>query len=685
MSMHLWIIPLLPLAGAGINGLLGKRFPKALVNTIALGSTAAAFGMAVWVAAQFLQLAPDQIPHIERYATWLSVGSFSVDYGMYLDQLSLIMLLVVTGVGFLIHVYSVGYMEHEGGYYRYFAYLNIFMFFMLTLVLANNYLLMFVGWEGVGLASYLLIGFWFLKKSAADAGKKAFITNRVGDFGFLIALFLLIKHFGTLQYGALWLMISKYPVESAGAGVLTAIGLLLLVGAAGKSAQIPLYVWLPDAMAGPTPVSALIHAATMVTAGVYMIARSNVIFNHAPDARLVVAIIGTLTAIFAASIGIVQTDIKKVLAYSTISQLGYMFMACGVADYIGGVFHLMTHAFFKGLLFLAAGSVIHGLGGEQDMRNMGGLRKYLPYTFWSMTIATFAIAGIPPFAGFFSKDRILWSTYSGGEHILWAIGVITAGMTSFYMFRLWFMTFFGKYRGPNPETGGHGQDTDAQHAGHAGVIHDAQDAHATGGSHGHGAPHESPWIMVVPLLILAFLSLAGGWVGVPHSLHGSDRFGTFLAPVFQSASPESAAADQTASPAEEESSSTELIFTGISVTVGVLGFLLAWFLYWKRPELPARMAKSAGGLYTLVLNKYKIDELYGAVIIHPLISLSTNVFWKGIDKGLIDGAVDGGAAGAQETSDALRHMQSGNIRSYAGWVAVGATAVIAFMVWKGLR
>jgi NADH-quinone oxidoreductase subunit L len=424
----------------------------------------------------------------------------------------------------------------------------------------------------------------------------------------------------------------------------------------------------------------------MVTAGVYMIARSNAIFNRAPDARLAVAIIGTLTAIFAASIGLVQTDIKKVLAYSTISQLGYMFMACGVADYIGGIFHLMTHAFFKGLLFLAAGSVIHGLGGEQDMRNMGGLRKYLPYTFWSMSVATFAIAGIPPFAGFFSKDRILWSTWSSGEHILWAIGVITAGMTSFYMFRLWFLTFFGEYRGSNPETAGHGHDTDAQHAGHAGAVHDAQDVHAAG-SHGHGAPHESPWVMVVPLLILAVLSLAGGWIGVPHSLQGSDRFGTFLAPVFQSASPETAAAGQAPPPAEaeEESSITELIFTGISVTVGILGFLLAWYLYWKRPELPARMAKSAGGLYTLVLNKYKIDELYGAVIIHPLIGLSTNVFWKGIDKRLIDGAVDGSAAGAQETSDALRHMQSGNIRSYAGWVAVGATAVIAFMVWRGLR
>ena len=666
MSMHLWIIPLLPLTGAAINGLLGKRFPKALVNTIALGFTAAAFAMALWVAAQFAALSPDQIPHIERYATWLSAGQFSAEYGIYLDQLSLIMLLVVTGVGFLIHVYSVGYMAHEGGYYRYFAYLNIFMFFMLTLVLANNYLLMFVGWEGVGLASYLLIGFWFLKKSAADAGKKAFITNRVGDFGFLIALFLLIKHFGTLQYESLAKLVSQHPVESAGAGLLTAIGLLMLVGATGKSAQIPLYVWLPDAMEGPTPVSALIHAATMVTAGVYMVARSSPIFDRAPDARLAVAVIGTLTAIFAASIGIVQTDIKKVLAYSTISQLGYMFMACGVADYIGGIFHLMTHAFFKGLLFLAAGSIIHGLGGEQDMRHMGGLRKYLPYTFWSMTVATFAIAGLPPFAGFFSKDRILWSAWSSGNHIIWLVGVVTAGMTSFYMFRLWFLTFFGEYRGPNPETAGHGHDADAQHA----------------GDHGHGAPHESPWVMVVPLMILALLSAVGGWVGVPHSLHGSDHFEAFLAPVFQAASAGTVASE----PASEAGgSSTELIFSAISVGLVALGFLLAWYLYYKRPDLPARMAKAAGGLYTLVLDKYKIDELYGAVIIQPLIALSTNVFWKGIDRGLIDRAVDDGAEGALETSDAVRHMQSGNIRSYAGWVAVGATAVIAFMVWRGLR
>jgi NADH-quinone oxidoreductase subunit L len=668
MSLHLWIIPLLPLTGAAINGLLGKRFPKAVVNTIALGSTASAFAYALYVAVQFMGLPAEQIPHIERYATWMTAGAFTAEYGIYLDQLSLVMLLIVTGVGFLIHIYSVGYMEHEGGYYRYFAYLNIFMFFMLTLILANNYLLMFVGWEGVGLASYLLIGFWFLKDSAANAGKKAFITNRVGDFGFLVALFLLIKHFGSLQYETVFRALAAYPVE-ASAGLLTAIGLLMMVGASGKSAQIPLYVWLPDAMEGPTPVSALIHAATMVTAGVYMVARSNAVFNRAPMALMVVAVIGTLTAIFAASIGMVQTDIKKVLAYSTVSQLGYMFMACGVAAYGAGIFHLMTHAFFKALLFLSAGAIIHGLGGEQDMRHMGGLRKYMPKTFWCMTIATFTIAGFPPLAAFFSKDEILWATWASGNHLLWLIGLIAAGMSSFYMFRLWFMTFFGEYRGQQTEDAHHG--------------HDGHDEHA------HGTPHESPMVMIVPLMILAVLSFVGGWVGVPAALGGSGRFDHFLAPVFRSTAQAAPAGETEASPAaghaEHQETGIELLFMGTSVAVAALGFLGAWYLYYKRTDLPAKMAAAAGGLYTFVLDKYKVDEFYGAAVIRPIVLASTNILWKGIDATLIDGAVDESAAGAQDISDGLRHMQSGNIRSYAGWVAFGAAVVIAFMVWQGVR
>src|SRR5712691_3447232 len=456
--LYLWLVPLLPLAGAGINGFFGRRLSKKAISTVALVFCGAAFVMALFLAASFSSAAA---PYYFDLAHWIRSGNFQVDFSFYLDQLSLVMLLVVTGVGFLIHIYSVGYMWDDDGYYRFMSYLNLFMFFMLTLVLAKNYLVMFIGWEGVGLASYLLIGFWFTKDSAAAAGKKAFIVNRIGDFGFLIALFLMIQHFHSLDFAKVFAQVATQPNEIAGVGLLTSIGLLLMVGAAGKSAQIPLYVWLPDAMEGPTPVSALIHAATMVTAGVYMVARSHVIFERAPGALTVVAIIGTLTALFAATIGIAQTDIKKVLAYSTISQLGYMFMACGVAAYSAGIFHLMTHAFFKGLLFLAAGSVIHAIGGEQDMRRMGGLRQYIPWTFWTMTVATFTIAGIPPLAGFFSKDEILWRA-SRVSLVYWGIGVFTALLTSFYMFRLWFLTFFGEYRGATEE-----QHANAGPAGHA--------------------------------------------------------------------------------------------------------------------------------------------------------------------------------------------------------------------------
>ncbi|MGA7567227.1 MAG: NADH-quinone oxidoreductase subunit L, partial [Terriglobales bacterium] len=416
----LWLVPVFPLAGAAINGFFGRHSSKKAITALALGFCGLAFLLALTFAFNFSSASA---PYSMDLAHWIRSGSFQVDFSFYLDQLSLVMLLVVTGVGFLIHIYSVGYMWDDDGYYRFMSYLNLFMFFMLTLVLAKNYLVMFIGWEGVGLASYLLIGFWFTKDSAAAAGKKAFIVNRIGDFGFLIALFLMIKHFGSLDFTHVFAAVRSLPAETGGAGLLTAIGLLLMVGAAGKSAQIPLYVWLPDAMEGPTPVSALIHAATMVTAGVYMVSRSAAIFDRAPTAMTVVAIIGTLTALFAATIGIAQTDIKKVLAYSTVSQLGYMFMACGVGAFSAGIFHLMTHAFFKGLLFLAAGSVIHGVGGEQDMRKMGGLRHYMPWTFMTMGIATFAIAGIPPFAGFWSKDEILWQAY-GASWVYWLIGVI---------------------------------------------------------------------------------------------------------------------------------------------------------------------------------------------------------------------------------------------------------------------
>jgi NADH-quinone oxidoreductase subunit L len=702
MTLNLWLIPVLPAAGAAINGLFGRRFSNKMVSTVALASTAASFAWALLAAIRLFGMPADQLPYIERIGVWLRSGDFVVEYGFYLDHLSMIMMLVVTGVGFLIHVYSVGYMGHEGGYYRFFSYLNLFMFFMLTLVLADNYLLMFVGWEGVGLASYLLIGFFFLRDSAANAGKKAFITNRVGDFGFLIALFLLVKHFGTLQYTDVFHKVAEFsPGIESGAGLLTAIALLMLVGATGKSAQIPLYVWLPDAMEGPTPVSALIHAATMVTAGVYMIARSNAIFSRSTTALAVVAIIGCLTSFFAATIGITQTDIKRVLAYSTVSQLGYMFLACGVAAYSAGIFHLMTHAFFKALLFLGAGSVIHAVGGEQDMRKMGGLKKYAPYTFWTMLIATCAIAGIPGLSGFFSKDEILWQAFSSphGHWAFWLLGIITAFMTSFYMFRLLFMTFFNEYRGPvavqhTPhETQPHGTTASAEHAGHAhaepmsGQQTVAQapptNTHDHGG--GHGEPHESPWAMVAPLVLLAVLSVIGGYVGVPKALHGGNHIEHFLAPVMPAITAEAAGTAHGGAEQAAEDSSLELTLTGVSVAVAFAGLGLAWLLYVKRRDLPAKIADSLGGLYTAVLNKYYVDEIYGAAIIGPLIAFSTRVLWRGIDATLIDGSVNSGAQGVRELGDSLRHQQSGNIRSYAGWVTAGAALVILYMVWMGTR
>ena len=645
-NLHLWLIPMLPLIGAAINGLFGKRFSRQTVVSVALLFSGAAFGMALWVLTQFSSL---PLPYIEQFAHWFRSGAFEVNYASYLDQLSLVMLLVVTGVGFLIHIYSVGYMWEEGGFYRFFSYLNLFMFFMLTLVLANNYLQMFIGWEGVGLASYLLIGFWFTKDSAASAGKKAFIVNRIGDFGFLIALFLVIKHFGSLDFDRVFAAVGQLPAETAGAGLLTSIAILLMVGAAGKSAQIPLYVWLPDAMEGPTPVSALIHAATMVTAGVYMVSRSHMIFERSPIALTVVAIIGTLTALFAATIGVCQTDIKKVLAYSTVSQLGYMFMGCGVGAFSMGIFHLMTHAFFKGLLFLAAGSVIHAVGGEQDMRKMGGLRTKIPITFWTMTAGTFAIAGFWPLAGFFSKDAILYRAFTSpyGSWVYWAVGVFTAFLTSFYMFRQWFMTFFGEYRG-------------SEHS-----------EHQSHGDH-HGGVHESPMIMLAPLVILAILSVCGGWVG-------SERFDHFLAPVFHATAAEGTIADHA------ESGPSEGLLTGISLTVAALGFGLAWLLYYRRPQLPERVAHALNGFYDAVVHKYYVDEIYAAVFVKPLLNFSTKVLWHGIDRDVIDATLDNSAEGAREVSDTVRHMQSGNIRSYAGWVAAGAAAVVVYMFWVGAR
>jgi len=669
MSLNLWVIPMLPLLGALINGALGRRFPKSVVSAVALGASGAAFTWALWVVSQFGGL--PQVPYIENHGPWIQISDLTVNFGFQLDQLSVVMLMVVTGVGFLIHIYSVGYMHDDDGYYRFFAYLNLFMFFMLVLVLANNYLLMFVGWEGVGLASYLLIGFYFLKDSASQAGKKAFIVNRIGDFAFLLGMFLMVKYFGSLDFHAVFTQASGMPVEAGSVGLLTLIGFCLLIGACGKSAQVPLYVWLPDAMEGPTPVSALIHAATMVTAGVYMVARSHPIYNNAPNALMAVAVIGAITAIFAASIGMVQTDIKRVLAYSTVSQLGYMFLACGVAAYSAGIFHLMTHAFFKALLFLSAGSVIHAMGGEQDMRFMGGLKKYIPVTFGVMAVGTLAIAGIPPLAGFFSKDEILWKAYSSshGHVAFWIIGAITALMTSFYMFRLLFMTFWGDLRSKPAAAHGHGHDDH-------------------GHGHGDGTPHESPWVMLAPLVLLAVLSVVGGWVGIPHSLGGHNQFEKFLEPVFEKYERPAAegAAAHAAAPADAHADvATERMLTAGSVVIALVGMFGAWFLYVKRPELPERIATQMGGLYRTVLNKYYVDEGYQQAIVEPIVKGSTDVLWKRVDVGVIDGAVNGAGTTAKFFSGTLRKMQSGNLRSYAAWVAMGAVALMAYMVWMGLQ
>jgi NADH-quinone oxidoreductase subunit L len=470
--MNLWLIPLFPLIGFLINGLFGRRLTKQIVNTVAVGSVAVSFAYVLWVVSS---LYPIPAPHSESYFTWIQSGTLRIGFDLTVDRLSALMLFIVTGVGLLIHIYSIGYMGHEGGYHRFFSFLNLFMFFMLILVLASNFLLLFVGWEGVGLCSYLLVGFYYLENFANDAGKKAFVVNRIGDFGFLLGMLLLVVTFHTLDFGQLASAVESMPTE-ARFGILTLITLLLFIGATGKSAQIPLYVWLPDAMAGPTPVSALIHAATMVTAGVYMIARAAFLYSHTPITLHIVALIGLFTAVLAATIGLLQNDIKKVFAYSTVSQLGYMFLGLGVGAYSTGIFHLMTHAFFKALLFLGAGSVIHGLSGEQDLRHMGGLRKAMPITFNTLLAASLAISGIPPFAGYFSKDAILLATYQYSPWMYW-VGVITAGMTAFYVFRAFFLAFVGEYRG-------------------------------------HHHPHESPLVMTLPLVVLAVLSTGGGFFDV---------------------------------------------------------------------------------------------------------------------------------------------------------------------------
>ncbi len=660
----------------------------------------------------------DWIPPIPLETAGGAIRGFHVPWAFRLDPLSALMILVVSGIGFLIHVYSISYMADEprGSVARYFSYLNLFCFFMLTLVLGANFLVMFVGWEGVGLCSYLLIGYWYERKSAADAGKKAFITNRIGDWGFLLGVFLVFFTFGTLDFREVASAAAAWPVETTTFGTLSIITLLLFVGATGKSAQIPLFVWLPDAMEGPTPVSALIHAATMVTAGVYMVGRTAVLFSHAPMTMEVVAVVGVLTALMAASIGLVQTDIKRVLAYSTVSQLGFMFLAMGVGAFAAGAFHLMTHAFFKALLFLCSGAVIHAMAGEQDMLKMGGLRKYLPITFATMMIGTLAIAGIPPFSGFFSKDEILYRAFLSSR-LLWALAAFAALMTAFYMFRLMSLTFFGPYRGRSWEAAGHGG---------RGADHGA-DAHG----HGHGAwhgPHEAPRPMTFALVTLAIGAVLAGFVGVPAALGGGNAIEHFLEPSFTAhataghgeagaAVPAEVAAvgaghgeaAHAAAPAPAAhgggvahlSRGAELALMALSVVIGAIGILAAWRVYVRRPEIADRLAMRFAGPHRVLKNKYYVDELYGATVIRGTVR-GADALWT-FDRHVVDGAVNGSGwvtilsswlshlfdkylvdglvnllgAVIQESSFVFRRVQTGLIQNYALLMLVGVFAFVS--------
>jgi NADH-quinone oxidoreductase subunit L len=664
MLDYVWLIPLLPALGALIQLLFGRKLKNAAVSVISVGLPGVSF---LWAVGCFLELLrrPEHT-FLKTVYVWLPAGAFhlsngalaqlNINAGFQLDPLSAVMMLVVTGVGFLIHIYSIGYMGHEGGYYRFFGYMNLFMFSMLLLVLADNFLMMFAGWEGVGLCSYFLIGFYFQRKSAADAGKKAFIVNRIGDAGFLLGVMLITVTFGTLNFHEVT-EIARSGRFAVGDGVITAICVLLFVGATGKSAQIPLYIWLPDAMEGPTPVSALIHAATMVTAGVYMVARSNALYVLAPKALLLVAVIGAATAIWAASIGLVQYDIKKVLAYSTVSQLGYMFLACGVGAFAAGIFHVMTHAFFKALLFLGAGSVIHSLSGEQDMRKMGGLRTKIPITFATLAVATLAISGIPGLAGFFSKDEILWKSYSSayGSPVLWAVGWITAGLTAFYMFRLLFLTFWGKSR-----------------------VDHAVEHHI----------HESPWSMLGPLVALAALAALGGYINWP-----AETFGRFLEPVFE---------NPAAARPPEYPHATELSLMTLSIIIALTGLGIAYVVYIQRKNLGERLAKEPGTFHRILLNKYYVDELYDALFVNrtknlgnALAAFDLGVVDGGVnatgwltrmsgevsrlwDTWVIDGLVNVSAMAVKLLSYPARVIQTGLVQSYAWLITLGVLIFMAY-------
>ncbi len=658
MYDKLWLIPFIPLVGSIINGLFGKRFIRneAVIGGIGTGAVFLSFLIS---AGCFFQLLGDPVKvHQQVIASWMSVGKLQIDWGFLLDPLSALMIMVVTGVGSLIHLYSIGYMHGEEGFYRFFSYLNLFVFAMLMLVLGNNALVMFVGWEGVGLCSYLLIGYYFEKKSAGDAAKKAFVVNRIGDFGFLIGLFTIFWTLGS-QHGV-WTVNFVEISENAhllgfASTVVTVATLCFFLGATGKSAQIPLYTWLPDAMEGPTPVSALIHAATMVTAGVYMIGRMNVLFAMSPTTMMVVALVGAFTAIVAASIGFAQNDIKRVLAYSTVSQLGFMFMAMGVGAFTAGIFHLMTHAFFKACLFLGSGSVIHAMhhalhhahvdDDAQDMRNMGGLKKHMPITWATFGISCIAIAGIPPLAAFFSKDEILWWAFGStrGSMLVWGIGAITAGMTAFYMFRCFFMTFHGEQR-----------------------THKKAKDHV----------HESPWVITVPLIVLAFLAVVGGLVGVPAALGGHNQIHHFLDPVFGHAQEVYKIGIKESL---EHSHAAEYGLMGLSVAIAVIGIGVAFVMYLKNPQLPANFVARFTQLHRWVYNKWFVDEAYDVLFVNSTKKLGT-FCWKGFDVKVVDGIVNGTGKLVNVFSTALRYTQSGLIHNYALSMVLGMVVMVAIFI-----
>lgn len=633
MIQYIWLVPVFPLIGFLINGLLGKKISKQTVSLVGPGVVGLSFAWVLGCFWEYLHLPANAKPVEVFVYNWITSGTFNAQAAFLVDPLSLIMLLVVSGVGFLIHIYSVGYMHDDPGYARYFSYLNLFVVNMLILVMANNFLLMFVGWEGVGLCSYLLIGYWYEKQSASDAGKKAFVVNRIGDFGFLLGIFLIFYTFGTINFREVFAQAAGFPVGSA---ILTIITLCLFVGATGKSAQIPLYTWLPDAMEGPTPVSALIHAATMVTAGVYMVARCSALYVMAPLSMTVVAVVGLATAFMAASIGLAQNDIKRVLAYSTVSQLGYMFLACGVGAFIAAIFHLMTHAFFKALLFLGSGSVIHGMHGEQDMRKMGALKNKMPITYAVMLIGTLAIAGIFPFAGFFSKDEILFKALTDGHVGYWAIASLGAMMTAFYMFRLIFMTFYGEKRW-DP----------------------------------HVHPHESPPVMTIPLIILAVLSTVGGFVGIP-LIQGWNVFHDFLNPSI---------AHVPGVHAVHHSMTFEVMMMLVSMGVAGIGIFIAYKMYIKEPELPAQVTARVPGLYDLIYNKYYVDELYDATVVEPIKNGSV-FLWQEADTKVIDGMVNGTASFVERLSAIIRKLETGYVQNYALGILIGVAVITGYYLGR---